>query len=511
MLVCVLNLGLKSMRAAVFDLAGRRKAIAYRPIATEMGEGRVEQSPQDWWSATESVLDEVLADRAMAGETALITVTASAGCLVPLTASFDPAGNAIMISDVRARSQAEAISRLASFAPMASHGRQVTPDLMLPKIAWLRDNDRPSFNATRWFATPNDFLVARLTGEMVTDRYNASKYFYDSAAGGYPSELISDLEINVDTLPPVDTKATLFGVAPSVRARFGFPESAKVVLSTYDAICAVYGSGASKVGDACDVSGTVTSFRAVTDLPIRDPSGRLFVAPHVRPGIFLAGGSNNLGGGVIEWAKQLFYAHEHDPYASLMADVRDAPPGSAGIVFLPYLLGERAPIWDAEARGVMFGLGRNHGRADIVRSIVEGVSYSVLDIADRLDGLGVRVGQVFASGGLARLDPVLQVKADMLGVPLKTNEELESTALGAAIMASAAAGIHPSIEAATDACVRVGAEFEPEPSRTQMYRDFFGVYRDLYANLRELFRDRNRLIGQHRETLRTVPSRSENL
>jgi xylulokinase len=284
-----------------------------------------------------------------------------------------------------------------------------------------------------------------------------------------------------------------------------------VVLSTYDAICAVYGAGVSNVGDACDVSGTVTSFRAVTDLALRDPTGRLFVAPHVRTGLYLAGGSNNLGGGVIEWVKQLLYHDEADPYAAMERDAADAPPGAAGITFLPYLLGERAPIWDANARAVFFGLGRNHGRADMLRAVFEGVGYSVFDIADRLANLGVVIERVVASGGLARIDPIQQIKADMLGVPVFLTEELESTALGAALVAGVNAGIFASIEEATGAAVRFGRRFDPVPARTEMYRDFFGIYRSLYSSLRELFHEREQFIARHAEVLRTQPARTENL
>lgn len=508
----VLNLGLKSMRAAVFDPQGRCLAIAYRPIETMMGEGRVEQDPEVWWHAGEVVLEEALGSSGARDRVDLVTVTASAGCLVALDSELQPLGNAIMISDVRAQPQADLISRLAAFERLGRSGLRVTPDLMLPKILWLRENDPERYERSRWFVTPNDFLVARLTGEVATDPNNASKYFHGIAGSGYPEELLASVHLDADQLPPVVAAAkTRLELRPEIRERFGLAPSCRVGISTYDAICAVYGAGVSEPGEACDVSGTVTSFRAVTDLPLRDPSGRLFVAPHVRSGHYLAGGSNNLGGGVIEWAKQLLYRDEGDPYAAMERDAADAPPGAAGITFLPYLLGERAPIWDANARAVFFGLGRNHGRADMLRSVFEGVGYSVLDIADRLVDLGVRIDRVVASGGLARIDSIQQIKADMLGVPVVLTEELETTALGAALVAAVNAGTFGSIEEATRASVRFGRQFEPDAARHEMYRDFFGIYRSLYESLRHLFVDREQFIARHAEVLRTQPARRENL
>jgi xylulokinase len=509
---CVVNLGLKSMRAAVFDDTGRRHAIAYRPIESRMGEGRVEQDPEDWWCAALETLDDVLADRSLAADVRRITATASAGCLVAMDAAGAVLRPGIMISDVRAREQAARIQADAAFVALGLPGGRVTPDLMLPKIVWLREHEPDVYERARWFAAPNDFLIHRLTGEMVTDPPDATKYLFDAERGGYPTGLLDALGIDPAALPPVAIGGdAVLPVRSDLRERYGLPSDARVVLSTYDAICAVYGSGVAAVGEACDVSGTVTSFRAVTDRADRDPSGRLFTIPHVGPGRYLAGGSNNLGGGVIEWAKQVLYPDDPTPYDTMVAEAEDAPPCAAGLTFLPYLLGERAPVWDSTARAVFFGLGRNHTRADMIRAIFEGVGYSVLDIVDRLGEMGVTVRRVSASGGLARLDPVNQIKSDMLGVPVVLTDELETSALGASLVSGVNIGHWSSIEEATAACVRSSRAFEPVEARTRMYRDFFALYRGLYANLRELFATREALIAQHGEVLRTVLARSENL
>jgi xylulokinase len=510
--VCVINLGLKSMRAAVFDESGVRLAIAHRAITTQMGEGRVEQDPEHWWQAGQAVLAEVLADRRIAARVDVLTVTASAGCLVPMRADGTTLGNAIMISDVRASDQAARIEASAAFRALADGRGRVTPDLILPKILWLREMDRARFDEASWFATPNDFLLYRLTGELLTDHNNASKYLYDIARQDYPAALLSELGIDPAKLPRVVAPGTTsLPIRDEIRQRFGLPNGVQAVVATYDAICAVYGAGVANVGDSCDVSGTVTSFRVLTDSVPRDETGRLFTAPHLTSGLYLTGGSNNLGGGVIEWAKQLLYVNENDPYSRMAAEATDAPPGAAGITFLPYLLGERAPVWDVNARGVFFGLGRNHQRGDLIRAIFEGVGYSVLDIADRLREMDVRIDRVSASGGLARIEPINQIKADMLGVPVSTTVEIESTALGAGLIALVCAGRFHSLDEAVTACVQLGRPYDPDPARTQMYIDFFGVYRSLYEQLRGLFVEREHLIARHREVLRTKPTQTENL
>ena len=162
----------------------------------------------------------------------------------------------------------------------------MTPDLMLPKIVWLREQEPAHHARTCWFATSNDFLVHRLTGEMATDPTNATKYLYGETDGtGYPAGLLSALDVDVATLPPVVRGGSaVLTLRPELRERFGLHPDIRVVLSTYDAICAVYGSGVAAVGEACDVSGTVTSFRAVTDRSDRDPAGRLFTTVAHRAG-----------------------------------------------------------------------------------------------------------------------------------------------------------------------------------------------------------------------------------
>lgn len=511
-LTCVLNLGLKSMRAAAFDATGRRIGIAYRPISTRMGEGVVEQDPEEWWRAGLETLDELAGTVDLGTGVARLTVTASAGCLVPLDSNGDPVRPAIMISDVRAQEHAAEIAKHEAYGRLTRASARVTPDLMVPKIAWFMQHEPAAYAKTRWLASPNDFLVHRLSGEMLTDAATASKFWFDPSGDGAYPEPLRAFGVDLERLPPVvaGTQAVV-PLRREIRSRYGFSESVRVALSTYDALCAVYGSGVARLGEACDVSGTVTSFRAVTDRSERDPDGRVFIVPHLTPGRYLAGGSNNLAGGVIEWARQLLYRDDPSPYATMAAEAEDAPPGAGGVVFLPYLLGERAPIWDPAARGVFFGLGRSHGRGDMIRAIMEGLGYSVLDIANHLADIDVVVDSVSASGGLARIGVVTQVKADMLGCPFVLNEELETTALGAAIVAGVGAGDWSSIEEAIAATVRLSTRVEPVPARTAMYRDFFGLYTEVYARLKEPFLERQTLLARHREVLRTELSSSENL
>ena len=310
----VLNLGLKSVRAAAFDATGGRIGIAYRPIVTRLGEGMVEQDPEGWWRSALETLDELAASVELRGH-GRAHHRDRLGRLPRRARRGRARGSPRDHDQRRPRQGPRGADRGApGLRPPDAGQRRVTPDLMVPKIAWFRAAEPEADARTRWLVSPNDFLVQRLTGEVVTDPATASKFWFDPAGDGAYPEPLRDLGVDLERLPPVVTGAqAMLPLRAELRDRYGFPPSVRVVLSTYDALCAVYGSGVTRIGEACDVSGTVTSFRVVTARSERDPEGRVFLDPAPRAGPLPRGGSNNLSGGVLEWARQVLYTDDPDP------------------------------------------------------------------------------------------------------------------------------------------------------------------------------------------------------
>jgi sugar (pentulose or hexulose) kinase len=509
--IAVINLGLKSVRCIVFNEEGEKLASFSEPLRTFIQEDLVEQDPNEWWQKTKSVVGKALQSTEVREQVKLLAVTASASCLVCIDERGLPLMNAIMVSDARSRKHAELLENTHEFQKVkADTGIRATADLMLPKIMWLKDNKRDVYDSTYKFLSPNDFLIFKLTGEFVTDINNAIKYHFDIHSKGWPTKLLNTLGIDESKLPLVTEQGSIISmVSKSVAEKLCLPRDTKLILTTYDALCAVFGSGVSEVGDGCDVSGTVTSLRVVTDKHIVDPQKRVFFSPYYGSSYWLAGGSNNMGGGIIEWAKQLLFEGNEGAYDVMEEVIAESRPCSEGLIFLPYLLGERTPVWDPLAKGVFFGLGRHHTQTHMIRAIFESAGFSVLHIAETLKDLGVETKIVSASGGLSRINSICQIKADMLNVPVELVNEFETTSLGAAILAGVGTGYFSSLKEASNTLVRKGRRFEPNKDKNEVYMEYFELYKNLYANLKDLFQVRERLRLKYREGGRI--SVSENL
>jgi xylulokinase len=498
MIILVLNLGLKSVRCIAFAFDGAVVAQASRPICTLVSNERVEQDPEEWRASAWNVISEVtstLGDRA--NRVRYITVTTSASCLVALDTRGRPLGNSLLVSDTRAVHEAEILNHTVEFQSVqAETGAKSSPDLMLPKIMWLAKHEPETFGGASRFVNAGDYLVAQLTGRYVTDPNNALKFHYGMCRRSYPQMLLESLGIDPSTLPEVVDIGTEIGpVLGSVAAELHLPRSASVVLTTYDALAAVTGTGAFDIGHAVDVSGTVTSFRAVTDHHLFDPLHRIYVTPHVGKNRWLAGGSTNLSGGIIEWLRQLVFDGNSDAYGLMEAAASDQPPCPGGLIFLPHLLGERVPIWNPDCRGVFFGLNRAHGKAQLVRAIFEGVAFSVRHIARVLEEFHVPIRSVAVSGGLSRLNVVSQIKADVLGVPVRKIENFESTAIGAALIALVGVGVFESYGEGFGRFCRLDRVYEPDGGRHRVYEEYFELYLKVYESLRGAYAARASLLA----------------
>lgn len=501
-MILVLNMGLKSIRAIVFDADGQKHRSAARPIQTTLRGGGVEQDPNDWWRLGSEVMMDVLTDGDVRKAITAITVTTSSCCLVCVDADGNPLRNSLMVSDQRAAGQANQLDESEAFqaAKAANPNLLASPSMMIPKIMWVREEEPDVFSATRWFLSPNDFLMMKLGGVVCTDPLNAEKLFYSAADGAYLESILSLAGVTADQLPKVEPQgATIADLSPAVAKKFGLGSGIKLVQTTYDAICAFYGTGASEPGDACDVSGTVTSLRTLTDgsSSLKEDGG-VFVQRDAQTGCTIIGGSNNLGGGLIEWTKQCLFRGEERPYEAMEAEAAEIAAGSEGLIFLPYLLGERAPLWDLEARGVFFGIERTHGRAQMVRAVFESAAYSVRLLQKAIEDRGAEVKRLYVSGGLARIGLISKIKADVMGTEIQVPAEFETTALGAFILVLIGLG---EVDSLTDAkaFVPIREVIVPNARLEKRYTAIHSFYTMLYKNCVPLFKERKELLASFRD------------
>lgn len=492
--ILVLNMGMKSIRSIIFDSDGNKLATASIPIETALSGGWVTQNPSEWWEKAGKVIRETMAD---VGGIPInyLTVTTSSSCLVYVNKEGEAIAPCIMVSDKRAVTESSFLEKMELFSDVRkTTGLGADPYLMIPKALWVKNNQSELFDGIYKFLSPNDYLIARFTGNYVTDYMDAQKWHYDTEQKHYPESLMNELGIPISMLPDVVAPGTYVGeVKDKVANEFGLPKGVKVIVSTYDAICSFVGSGSVNEGEASDVSGTVTVFRAAAKKKVKMPLSKIQQIPYYEGNMNIVGGSNNLGGGLIEWVKQCYYQNERFPYELMEKDAGEASLGAGGVIFLPYLLGERAPIWDYNARGVFFGLERMHTRKEMTRAVFESTGFIDLDMMAAIEETGVEVKSIRLSGGLARLNLISQIKADITGREVHVLSEFETTATGAAMIALYGQKEYSSLEEAADHFVSIRMIIRPDKKNHEKYQELYGLYKETYQTLKPLFPKRMEL------------------
>lgn len=496
----VINLGLRSIRAIVFNEKGEKLAHNWYPVRTIIHGDHVEQDPNEWWKLCQEVIKEVLAVSEIRKSIGAITVTSSACCLVLMDKNGNPIGNSLMVSDKRSQKQAEKLKKEKRFSDIfSSPNNLAAASFMMPKMMWLKENKPKDFKRTKKFVSSNDFLLYKLTGKYATDPLNAEKFYYIQEKQSYPKSMLNFLKISEKNLPKVVPIGNYLGnLKESLKKEWGLKQKVDVIISTYDAICAFWGAGVYDEGHACNVCGTVTSFRVFSSKKADSRYGILSQRfNHSKNDIHIVGGSNNLDGGLLEWAKDVFYgdAYPEKHIFNIMEDeASQSPHGAHGLVFLPYLLGERVPFFDTKVRGMFFGLERHHTRKDLIRSIFESSGFLAMNIMKAVESLGVPVKHIRLSGGLARNNLISQIRADITGKEILLIEETETTALGAFMIMAIAKGIFSDFKSVSE-IVKVKKTFYPDPLAHKKYRHMYNLFKELYKDTASSFEKRHNSLS----------------
>ena len=498
--VLVLNMGMKSIRSFIFREDGRKLASFALPLTSALSDLRVEQDASEWWAKALQVMGKSIREAGIKTLDA-ITVTASASCLVCLDKEGEPLAPVMMVSDKRAQREAEEISRLPEFMEVREKtGLAMSSSLLLPKILWVKHHAGEIFKQTAYFLTPNAYLLHRLCGRPVTDCLDAEKFHYSPVEESYPKNLLKALGFGIESLPQVAEIGTSVGVlSENIKHAFALEGETEIIVSSYDAICSFFGSGASEEGEASDVSGTVTVFRTLSYKPIcKKGEAKVYESLYRPEKARIVGGSNNLGGGLIEWAKQCYYQNEPYPYEVMEKEAAETVLGANGLIFLPYLLGERAPIWNDDARGVFFGLERMHTRKDMTRAVFERAGFIDLDMKAAIEETGIRIKQVRLSGGLARVNLVSQLKADILGLDVLVLSEFETTSTGAAMLAFIGLGVFSGVKEAAKSFVKVRMIIKPDMENHAKYLHIYHLFKSTYEVLKPQYRKRLQMLEEIR-------------
>lgn len=495
----VINLGLRSNRVIVFDERGKKITEESKQIETSVSADRVEQDPSEWWSLTVDLIGTI--DPEICQQVGYITVTSSSCNLVCTDGDSEPVYNSLLVSDKRSKDQADQFSRDDRLQELLVHNNfSASPSYIFPKIYWLAEYKPDVFSSTTMFGSSNSFLTQKFTGRSATDYLDAEKFYYDREEG-YSDELLDRLNLSTDQFPDVVEVGTDVGtIAPSVASDLGFSADTRFIVTTYDALAAFWGSGPTDEGDGTNVCGTCSSLRTAmpgsADIELTEST--IKKQWFSRPDVFAVGGSNNLEGGLLEWVNTCLYPDKQQGeslFDTIEADARQSSLGANGVVFLPYLLGERAPFEDSDVRGMFFGLERKHNREDLVRSVFESIGFLTRHMVKEIEATGATIEKLKTAGGLTRRDLACQIKADVTGKPVVLVNERENTALGCmVIMASQARDMN--MQAVAGDVVAYDRRFEPDPQRHQKYTRLYKLFRDLYESNSENYRRRAELMAQ---------------
>jgi xylulokinase len=422
--------------------------------------GWVEQDPEDWVRAAESAL------KALGAKADRVGLSGQMHGLVALDADRRVLRPAILWNDQRTAAEcAEIEKRIGLERLIELTGNRALPGFTAPKLLWLRRHEPEVYEQIAHVLLPKDYVRLRLTNELATDVADASgTLLLDVAGRRWSDEVLDALEVPREWLPPVHESTEIAGAGDQAAGALGVgvdaPGPASVVLGTSGVVFAPLGKF------------------------VADPKGAAHVFCHAVPGTWHAMGVMLSAGGSLRWFRQAFAAGE--PFERLDTEAESWPAGTEGVLFLPYLAGERTPHPDPDARGAFVGLALPHDRGALVRALLEGVAYGLRDSLEVLRALGCRVDVGRVSGGGARSALWLRVVASVLGVPLERTEVEEGAAYGAALLAGVAAGDFADIPEAVGACVRVRETIDPDPEWAKVYAEGYERYRALYPALRSL-------------------------
>ncbi|MCR4264092.1 MAG: FGGY family carbohydrate kinase [Candidatus Roizmanbacteria bacterium] len=488
----IINLSLRSIRVIVFDRKGKKVYEDWLPVRTSISGSNVEQDPNEWWELLQNLLETLSRKKDIASNIRYISVTSSGLCLVMLDDRGTVLGKSIMVSDKRAGAESTELSEKFSDYFDKHQNMRAIPSFMMPKILWLKHHEPLIFKNTSLYMASNDFLIYRLTGKFVTDYLNAEKMYYDVESKKYPASLLTYIGIRTSQLPQVEAIGTKIGTAGTpIQKLLGAGRPISVAVSTYDAVCALIGSSTYQPGELNNVCGTCSSYRMFLPKKHELTGSTLIVQSLPEEKSFIIGGSNNLEGGVLEWAKECFYGDSYLKddsflYGLMQKEAEKSELGAGGIIFLPYLLGERVPFSDPHVRGMFFGVERFTRRGDIIRSIYEAVAFQARLMIDEFETSEIEVSSITMSGGVAKMPFAAKIRSDVLGMPVHVLSEIETTALGAFILTEKAHGKITSIKEGTKH-VTVKKTYIPNMHHHNAYSSLFLLYKQLYTTNKALF------------------------
>lgn len=476
------DLGAGGVKVSIVHEDGSTVAEGSSPIVTSTPRfGWAEQDPAEWWSSACRAVRSALA--AFGGSAdQIVGVGVSGGAHIGVLTGDDgvPLRPAILWSDSRSVAEADELRDLADARILELSLNRVNPTWLLPQLLWIQRNDPAAVAATTRVFISKDWLRFQLTGTWCTDFSDAvGALLADSNTTGWSQELCNLVGWDLGTLPPIVTPFSVVGeVTHAAAAACGLREGTPVVCGSNDTTVELFGAGATMPGEGAVKLATAGVVYQVAAGPLVRPPVSCY--PHIIDGRYYTATGINSCASAHRWVRDRFFAAEGFDGMDSLAST--APAGCDGLIFHPYLQGERAPHWDPKLRADFVGVTMQHGRAHVARAVYEGIAYAIRDAMSVAEGLGMTYDTVRLIGGGARSATWRQIMADVLGrqIMLPANGD---ASFGAAVVAGIGVGVFADIDDAVERCCSTVAIHQPDAQRHQRYTSFFDVYRDVQQHL----------------------------
>ncbi|MDK2878003.1 MAG: gluconokinase [Thermoanaerobacteraceae bacterium] len=492
------DIGTTGCRAVIFNTDGRVISIASEEYPIEQPQpGWAEQDPRLVFNAVCSSIKKCVIQSNICNKDIVgIGLSSVFHSIIAMDSNGDLLSNALIWADNRSIRQAEYLKELDSKNELYMRtGCRIHPMYPLAKILWFKQERPEIFKRTTKFISLKEYIIYRWFNRMAIDKSVAS------ASGLF----------NIHTLKWDDTCLDLIGIHENmlgetisttevvgkmkgdIATELGLPQDIPVVIGAGDGMLSNLGAGAYKHGQVVAMIGTSGAVRVISDKPLVDPHGRTWCYV-LSDKHWVVGGAINNGGIVYRWFRdtlgelEIKEATEKgiDPYELLNKLAGKAKPGCEGLLFLPFLTGERSPYWNPNARGVLFGLGLHHKKPHLVRAIMEGVMYRMYSVFEAIVDLMGEQTEVRATGGFVRSPLWCDIMADIFGYPIKIPEVREASSLGAAILAMLKLGYIDNLDAVEE-MVRIKREHTPDPDANKVYIELYNIYKKIYWQLQEQF------------------------
>jgi xylulokinase len=492
-----IDVGTGGTRAIVVDATGRIIGSAtdeHVPFASPQT-GWAEQDPRDWWRATCGAVRAAVSAAALRGGD--ITAIGFSGQMhgsVLLDDTGEVIRPALIWCDQRTDAECRAITEQIGAARLIElTSNPALTGFTLPKLLWVRRHEPQAWARVAAVLLPKDYVRYRLTGDRATDVADASgTLLFDVAGRQWSGDMLDAMDIDAAVLPRAYESPEVTGsVSAEGATATGLREGTPVVAGGGDQAAGAVGMGIVRPGAVSATIGTSGVVFAATDRPALDPAGRVHTFCHAVPGRWHIMGVTQGAGLSLRWFRDQFGAgtgNGRDPYDRMTEEAALVSAGADGVLWAPYLMGERTPHLDPHARAALVGLAASHTRAHVLRAVLEGVTFSLKDSFSIFEEMQVPVSGVRLGGGGARSALWRQIQADVYGYPVEIVEAEEGAAYGAALLAGVGGSVWRTVEDACDAVVRVAARVMPDAATVAVMGRHYQEYRKVYPALRAIGR-----------------------